>query len=363
MKNTENKFDATSIEKKIGYHFKNRFLLEQAFTRSSYSREDLNSEDNEVLEFIGDSIVGPIVVKQLVTHYQIGSSIEEQIQSLIPTVRRDFKCELDEAELSTLKIELVQRSSLARSTERFGLEEYLRLGKGDIVGNVKEQASVKEDLLEAIVGAVAIDSGWDMCILEELVKRLIDIEDLLENGGSHEEDYEKILNDWFAQKGKSLIFKEAAPICKNLKYAFCVDLGIDMLNYSAYGYGITENGARRMAAKRAVRFIEQTSDRASAIINAVGYPDLNRAVNQLQELYQKKLIPEPVYVFSKLGASSTGNPEWECVCTIEGIVEDSGGYICSSKNEAKKQIAFEVLNYLIGKDLKSLFIEHGTVES
>ena len=62
------------------------------------------------------------------------------------------------------------------------------MGKSDILGNIQNQASVKEDLLEAIVGAVAIDCHWDMNILEKLVTEVIDIESILEYGKNNEED-------------------------------------------------------------------------------------------------------------------------------------------------------------------------------
>ena len=359
----DNEFHTIEIERKIGYFFKNKALLEQAFTRSSYASEHMGTAYNEVLEFIGDSIIGIIVVKQLITHYQI-SSIPDEIKATLPfPIKQHFECELDEAELSKLKINLVQRSSLAIATERLNLENHLLMGKSDVLGNIQNQASVKEDLLEAIVGAVAIDCNWDMTILEKLVTDLIDIESVLEYGKNDEEDYEQSLVEWFNKKGEPLIFEDEPCLCKNLKYGVSVNLGINMLNYNAYGYGLTEKGARRMASKRAMEIIRKTSDRKTAIIAAVGKPDLNRAVNQLQELYQKKLIPEPKYTFHKIGISSNGNPEWECSCTIEGLVEYTGGYVCSSKSEAKKYQAFEVINYLIGMNLKSLFIQHGKADN
>ncbi len=355
--------DINNIEKILKYDFRNKTILKQAFTRRSYTTENICAADNEVLEFIGDSIIGVLVVKKLITYYQIGTISNDSKPYISDTLKEQFECELDEAELSTLKISLVQRVSLAKATERLGLEKYLLMGQSDIIGNIHNQDSVKEDLLESIVGAVAIDSNWDMNILEKLVNRLIDIDNVLEKGGPNEENYEHTLNDWFKQKGETLRFEKEISICKNLKYCYSVSLGIDMLNQKVYGYGATENGARRMAAKRAVNFIKQINNRATAIINAVGKPDLNRAVNQLQELHQKKLIAEPVYTFVKRGVSNSGNPEWECICTIEGLVDDFGGFVCASKSEAKKHQAFETLNYLIGKDLKTLFLDYSKTEN
>jgi hypothetical protein len=144
-----------------------------------------------------------------------------------------------------------------------------------------------------------------------------------------------------------------------MKYAFSVNLGMDMLFHVVYGYGITESGAKRMAAKRAFEFIRKISDRAEAIENAVGLPDKSKAINQLQELYQKGIIPEPKYSCTEQGRSKSGNPMWICECSIEGIKDGNGGYVCESKNESKKMAAFEAMCYLMGRDPAQLFIENG----
>ena len=355
MKNLESNF--TVIERKIGYSFKNKQLLEQAFTRRSYSSEHYEAGDNEVLEFIGDSILGMFVVKKLIAHYGYQSNVVFP-QSSFDKAKECFNCELNEAELSNMKIELVQRGALAKATERLELEQHLRMGKGDITSNVQKEQSVKEDLLEAIIGAVAIDSSWDMEVLEQLVNELLDLDTRLEIGAEDEPDYTQCLENWYKKNGESFFYQEERPLNHNLLYGYSVNLGFRMLNRQIYGYGKTESGAKRMVAKRALQFIENLDDRADIIIKTVGNPNQNRAINQLQELFQKKIIPEPHYEFAKRELASNGNPQWECTCTIEGLVEDNGGYICSSKNEAKKQAAFDTLNYLCGLDFTQVFIEY-----
>ena len=140
----------------------------------------------------------------------------------------------------------------------------------------------------------------------------------------------------------------------------CVSLGMNMLNYNAYGYGKTERGARRMAAKRAMKCIDTIQNRADAITKAVGAPDPARAVNQLHELWQKGLIPEPKYTYAECGKSDSGNPSWICTCVLDGLVGERGGYVCDSKSEAKRQVAFDTLNYLLGTDYNFLFTQYGT---
>ena len=353
-------FNHAEVEEKLGYIFKKKELLEQAFTRSSYAEENFGAHDNEVLEFIGDTVIGNVVVKKLIKRYQRSYKYAKETASGFE-FWEFFGCEYDEGELSKLKIGLVQRSSLAAATDRLELGQYLRMGKGDIANKVGEQASVKEDLLEAIVGAVAIDSDWDSELLEALVVRLINIDKIFEEGNEDEEDYEQALQKWSRHyRGHFSKFEEVSPI-NDFKYGVKVNLGRAMLDYDAYGYGNTEKGARRMASRRALDFIAQTEAMAKAVFDAVGEPDHNKAINQLQELYQKKIIPEPKYTFEKCGVSDSGNPIWSCECSIEGFYESCGGYECDSKKEAKKHIAYDALAYLVGIDISRIFLEHGEI--
>ena len=352
-------FNAKKIEEKIGYAFNNKALLQQAFTRRSYAMENFGSLDNEVMEFIGDSIIGTVIVKHITQQYAYQIPIPVIEGDTIVDIKYLAGWELNEAEFSELKIDLVKRESLAAATERLGLEKYLLMGKSDIAGNVQERDSVKEDLLEAVVGAVAMDCGWNMAVLEPLVLSLIEVDTVLEEGRVGEYDYEKILKIWFNKSDMELVYEEEEPLNDRLKYACSVNLGMDMLFHVAYGYGLTEAGARRMAAKRAFKFIERITDRAEAVEKAVGLPEKDKAINQLQELYQKGIIPEPKYTYSEGGRSKSGNPMWTCECSIEGIKEANGGYICESKTESKKMAAFEAMCYLMGRDLAQIMINKG----
>lgn len=347
-----NKKTINEIENKIGYTFKNKSLLEQAFTRISYAQEHTDACDNEVLEFVGDSVLGMLVTKHLIHRYKW--------RSILPNGDGNcFECELDEAELSEMKISLVQRTSLALAAEMLGLERYLRLGNGDIVSGVQGEESVKEDLIEAILGAIAIDSDWDMVKLELAIKRLIDIDARLEQTDNESFDCKKELTEKFGDV--ELTFEDVPSICSSLDFGCSLTLGRDLLTQQrCYGYGKTKAGARKMAVIRALKQFQNTNDRANTIINAVGKPDVNRAINQLQELFQKKIIPQPKYIFHEESTSQSGNPQWACTCIVEGMVEDTGSYIDLNKNKAKKLAAYHALNILIGRNLDRLFIEYGT---
>lgn len=353
-------FPYDEVEKRIGYSFKNRDLLVQAFTRSSYG----SAEDNEVLEFIGDSVIGMVVTKILANRYKRRSMPEEQRKAIAKWLKRDytvpeyFLCVLDESELSKLKIELVQRSSLAAATERLGLEQYLIMGKSDVIGEVQNQKSVKEDLFEAIIGVIAIDSDWDMPLLENIVDRLINIDHRLENGVPGGPDYVEMLERWFAEKGENLECSMGQPQCVDLPYECDFGLNLGLLCDVVSGYGKTEKEAQRMAAKQAVEFIRVTTDRISAISAAVGEPSVDMAVSQLQELYQKKMIPEPEYEFREDEKSDDGNPTWSCLCIIDGLGHPGYGNTCETKKEAKKLAAYTALVQLCETGIENIAAQH-----
>ena len=73
-------FDLVNIQRQIGYEFKNLDLLQQAFTRRSFSEEN-GGENNEVLEFIGDKVLDLFVVKLLITQNSNSIELYERFKS------------------------------------------------------------------------------------------------------------------------------------------------------------------------------------------------------------------------------------------------------------------------------------------
>ena len=71
----------------------------------------------------------------------------------------EFSCECSEGELTKLKSRMVEKKKLSRRMDEMGFAKHLVMGNSDIKNNVLNEMSVKEDLFEAIVGAVALDSG------------------------------------------------------------------------------------------------------------------------------------------------------------------------------------------------------------
>ena len=143
------KSNLKEIEKKIGYAFKDKSLLIQAFTRTSYCNEKNfgnrdNLSSNEVLEFFGDSVLSAAIVSML-------------MRDRTKRYEHGILAELDEGELSIIKSGLSDKKNLSRSIAALGLEKYLLLGEGDEKLDIRHEPSVMEDLFESIIGAVYID--------------------------------------------------------------------------------------------------------------------------------------------------------------------------------------------------------------
>lgn len=142
-----------SVEKKLGYKFNNHQLLQQALTHSSYAYEHLSSKlkDNEVLEFLGDSVVGLILADYFHQNYP----------------------QLREGQLSKLKAAMVSTNSLSLLAKKLGLDKEVLLGKGEEKNGGRKKKRILAGTFEALMGAVYLDSDFETArqVLNRLIKR------------------------------------------------------------------------------------------------------------------------------------------------------------------------------------------------
>ncbi len=139
------------LEDAIGYRFRDSRLLVEALTHSSYHNENPGDSPghNERLEFLGDSVLGLAVAEIL---YRDALS-------------------LTEAEMSKMRSYLVRESVLFDVAYFLSLGKYLRLGRGEESTGGRQKKSVLSDALEALVGAVFLDSGYGT--VKDMVGRLL----------------------------------------------------------------------------------------------------------------------------------------------------------------------------------------------
>lgn len=149
------------VENIISHQFgHNKALLQQAFTFRSYTEENPKSVNNEVLELIGDAVINLYVMKALVEKYA--------------------KEEVSEGTLTHMRSKIVCGKNLARNCDRLELAnpKWLLLGKGSRLREEFKLDKIKEDLLESIVGAIAINCDYDSEELDIVVRHLLDLEHL-----------------------------------------------------------------------------------------------------------------------------------------------------------------------------------------
>ena len=347
------------VQKNIGYDFKNEDLLLQAFTRKSYSAEN-GGADNEVLEFIGDKALDVVIVKYLTERYGYMSEDYDDFNS--EEEYNEFFSEKSEGQLTSIKGRLVCKNTLASRMERLKFAPYMRMGEGDIKNNVYESDSVKEDLFEAIIGAVAIDSGWNFEQIESSVMLLLDPDELLEKDES--ENYVNFIYEWTMKehnKCPAIQYQEGSYELSLYTGIGCIDERIGLnsdkirrIKYHCYlrisddllfrGFGESKAEARKGACKRAYEYLED-NDMLFSIRDEIENPNKDDAVNQLETLARRGYFSIPEYVFEE-DHDGDGNPVWLCECHIDEY-EEYCDATSSSKKDAKKTAAFDMLKYVL----------------
>ena len=241
------------VESIIGYEFSDKNLLIQAFTRKSYTAEN-GGENNEFLEFVGDKALDLAVINIFIKYLGISSNSQEY-QEFVNKNIKEGKTKSREGVFSEIKSQLVQSKTLAKTIEELGLEKCLIMGKGDIKKEVQKEMSVKEDLFEAIIGAVAIDSKFDLETISDVVENLIDFENFL-NKGYEGSNYIGLLQELCAKN------KYGSPnyVYKKFEDGYICSLTIDGLDLPGYQWvasGRNRNIARSNVAKKAYEFFKE----------------------------------------------------------------------------------------------------------
>lgn len=133
--------EPSAFEQEHGLFFSNKQLLRTAFVHSSFVNEVGNNaqEDNERLEFLGDSILGFVVSEWLFARFPISS----------------------EGELTRIRAALVRREALARFAKRLNLGDFLYLGNGEEESGGRKRTASLAATFEAVVGAIFLDLGLE----------------------------------------------------------------------------------------------------------------------------------------------------------------------------------------------------------
>lgn len=141
----------SELEQGLGYTFRDKGLLKNALTHSSYANEnrDRGIPDNERLEFLGDSILG-FVVADFLYH---------------------ANPDKPEGELTRIRADLVCETNLAKAASTIRLGDFLLLGHGEEHGGGRMRASIVSDAMESVIAASYLDGGFEAA--KGIIDRLI----------------------------------------------------------------------------------------------------------------------------------------------------------------------------------------------
>ena len=318
------------IQRIIGYEFINENLLRQAFTRRAFSLE-YGTGNNEVLEFLGDTALNTVVTRE------IGRQLTE-VDCTIPG--NPFSASYPEGDLTRIRQQYICGEYLASRAAALGLDQYILYGSQE-----EASESAGADMMEALIGAVAADCDWDWHTIEGVVDRLLCIQ-LSGPMNMLKSSFYDTFNSWHQKKfGRMPEYEvsKGSPVGAGLKeflYSCTLRFSIpenDKGIWTSQRVDVqreTRSKARELAAEEAYRFVVNNGLWMN-LSDAGVEPKLEDSINQLQELYQKKYVDEPVYSFEE-----RDRDEWYCSCVCGGV---EGWGRAVGKTPAKKRAAFMVL--------------------
>ena len=222
----------TTLQKQIGYAFKKPELLKQALSHRSY-----HGENNERLEFLGDSILNFVIAEALFDKFP----------------------EAEEGQLSRLRAALVQKATLAKIAGRLNLQNHLYLGAGELRSGGAQRSSILADAVEAVIAAIYLDSDFTRCrycILSWFEPDLtgLSLSDIAKDAKSN-------LQEWLQARQISLPEYELIDtLGKDHAQTFIVRCFIKALDCSMEGRGSSRRQAEQEAAGKILQMLQQSHD-------------------------------------------------------------------------------------------------------
>jgi ribonuclease-3 len=218
------------IQKLLNYKFRQVELLEQALTHRSYS----HSCNNERLEFLGDSVLGLV--------------ISENIYAREP--------EATEGQLSRLRASLIKQEALAQVARDMNLGDYINLGGGELKSGGFSRSSILCDTLEAIIGAIYLDGGFDAAresitaLYHDYLRTLPDIHSL--------KDAKTCLQEYLQSKQIELPdYLVVKTVGKSHDQVFTVTCSVESIGLKSTGKGLSRKKAEQEAAHKALGQLKQ----------------------------------------------------------------------------------------------------------
>ncbi|MGE4050708.1 MAG: ribonuclease III [Piscinibacter sp.] len=220
------------LQARLGHRFRQADLLARALTHRSFG-----ADHNERLEFLGDAVLS-LAVSSLLFERFAGS---------------------DEGDLTRVRAHLVREDSLHRMALQLGLPEVVRLSEGEARGGGAQRASILADALEAVIGAVFLDAGFDAA--RELTQRLFGEVIAGTEIGGWAKDAKTELQEWLqARRLPVPSYRISATRGQAHAQTFEVECAVPALGLTQSGEGRARRQAEQEAARRMLDVLK-ASDR------------------------------------------------------------------------------------------------------
>lgn len=213
-----------ALQQRLGHRFADATLLERALTHKSFG-----APHNERLEFLGDAVLAAAVSGLLYRHFEHS----------------------DEGALTRLRAQLVREESLHRVALTLEFAPLLRLGEGEARSGGAQRPSILADALEALIGAVHLDAGFDTAhaMVERLFAPLLD-PGALEAG---QRDPKTELQEWLQARRQPVPgYRIESTRGRQHEQTFVVVCSVPSRQVESRGEGRSRRAAEQEAARRAL---------------------------------------------------------------------------------------------------------------
>ena len=223
------------LEKKLNYTFRDRGLLSEALSHSSYANEHRSAglKSNERLEFLGDSVLGFVTAEFLFAQHP----------------------DLPEGDLTRIRAALVCEQSLFEVAQKLDLGRYLKLGRGEEAGGGRKRISILADATEAVFAAVYLDGGIGAA--SQLIHRVLLDAEREEAVEECRRDYKTALQELVQRTpGRAITYQLVEETGPDHCRVFVMEVSVDG-QAAGRGEGRSKKEAEQAAARAALEAMEK----------------------------------------------------------------------------------------------------------
>jgi ribonuclease-3 len=217
-----------ALQTRLEHEFSNPRLLQQALTHRSFS-----ADHNERVEFLGDSVL----------NLAVAGLLYERLS------------ELPEGDLSRVRANLVKQDTLHKLAVELGLPPLIRFGEGEARSGGQKRPSILADALEAVIGAVFLDAGFDKA--DRLVRRLFQDVEIKPTMQAIGKDPKTELQEWLQGRKMNLpIYRVVGTLGAAHKQTFDVECEISEFGRAERGIGGSRRAGEQAAAAAMLAFVK-----------------------------------------------------------------------------------------------------------